>query len=400
MRQTAGMTLSPDEIRTELDQILPRRTPDMKMTTMGAGSDDLEDGRRYLAATVGGGWGVPSWPAGQGGRGADPDEAKTIGTVLREYAVPDLYAYAVGLGMVGPTVLAHGSEEQQQRWLHNIASGAEIWCQMFSEPEAGSDLANLAMRAERDGDEWVMNGQKVWTSRGLYAQWGLCLARTDPEIPKHRGLTMFGIRMDTPGVEVRPLVQMNGDQHFAEVFVTDARVPLDALIGDIGIGWNVAMTVLAHERALAGESRGGGDGAARNERVPRWIQELRPTGVTGDALWRQRMMGVHAADEVSKWTSARAAASRNPGPAGSGAKLRKVASYKGRAFTSTDAQGAAGMLNDTDGFIELVTAPSMSIRGGTDEIQRNIVGERVLGLPGEPRVDRDIPWSESRRGAR
>ncbi|MDH4363029.1 MAG: acyl-CoA dehydrogenase family protein [Acidimicrobiia bacterium] len=394
------MTLSPDEIRAELDQILPRRTPDMKMTTMGAGSDDLEDGRRYLAATVAGGWAVPAWPAGMGGRGADPEEAKTIGTVLREYAVPDLYAYAVGLGMVGPTVLAHGSPDQQQRWLHDIASGTEIWCQMFSEPEAGSDLANLAMRAERDGDEWVLNGQKVWTSRGLYAQWGLCLARTDPDIPKHRGLTMFGIRMDTPGIEVRPLAQMNGDRHFSEVFVTDARVPLDALIGDVGIGWNVAMTVLAHERALAGESRGGGDGAARNERVPRWIQELRPTGVLGDPLWRQRMMTVHTADESAKWTAARAAASRNPGPAGSGAKLRKVASYKGRAYTSSDAQGAAGMLSDSDGFIELVTAPSMSIRGGTDEIQRNIVGERVLGLPGEPRVDRDVPWSESRRGTR
>ncbi|MDH5291707.1 MAG: acyl-CoA dehydrogenase family protein, partial [Acidimicrobiia bacterium] len=154
------------------------------------------------------------------------------------------------------------------------------------------------------------------------------------------------------------------------------------------------------ERALAGESRGGGDGAARNERVPRWIQELRPTGVLGDPLWRQRMMTVHTADESAKWTAARAAASRNPGPAGSGAKLRKVASYKGRAYTSSDAQGAAGMLSDSDGFIELVTAPSMSIRGGTDEIQRNIVGERVLGLPGEPRVDRDVPWSESRRGTR
>ena len=159
------MTLTPDELRAELDQILPRRTPDMKMTTMGAGSDDLEDGRRYLAATVAGGWGVPSWPAGMGGRGADPDEARTIGTVLREYAVPDLYAYAVGLGMVGPTVLAHGSEEQQQRWLHNIASGAEIWCQMFSEPEAGSDLGALRTRAQaRPDGSLTITGDKIFIS--------------------------------------------------------------------------------------------------------------------------------------------------------------------------------------------------------------------------------------------
>jgi alkylation response protein AidB-like acyl-CoA dehydrogenase len=323
-----------------------------------------------------------------------------ISTVMREYAVPDLYAYSIGLGMCGPSLLVHGTEDQQQRWLRNIASGSEIWCQMFSEPEAGSDLANLALRAEPDGDEWVLNGQKVWTSRGLYAQWGLCLARTDPEVPKHRGLTMFCFRMDTPGIEIRPLAQMNGDRHFSEVFLTDARVPDDQRLADVGAGWNVAMTVLAHERALAGESRGGGDGATRNERVPRWINELRPTGRTSAALWRQRLMAVHSGDEVSRWTAARAAASRNPGPAGSGAKLRKVASYKGRAYLGADAQGAAGMLTNTPGHIELVTAPSMSIRGGTDEINRNIVGERVLGLPGEPRVDRDLPWSESRRGAR
>ncbi|MFN0026188.1 MAG: acyl-CoA dehydrogenase family protein [Acidimicrobiales bacterium] len=388
------------EIRQQLSEILQPRRADERMSTMGAGSEDLESGRRYLAATVEGGWAVPTWPTDRGGRDASPEEAALIGRVLRNFAVPDLYVYMIGLGMCGPALLAHGSEAQQQQWLRPIADGSQIWCQMFSEPEAGSDLANLALRAVRDGDEWTLEGQKVWTSRAVWAEWGLCLARTNPDVPKHAGLTMFALRMDAPGVEVRPLVQMNGDGHFSEVFLSGARVPDAWRIGDVGAGWKVAMTVLAHERASAGTSRGGGDGGDRAELVPGWLRDLRGREALGDPVARQRAMKIHTRDAAAGWTAERASVSRNPGPAGSGAKVHKTFSFQGRAYLNKDSRGAEGMLASHDGHVEFLTAPSMSIRGGTDEIQRNILGERVLGLPSEPRVDRDIPWNEARKGLR
>ncbi|MEZ5231699.1 MAG: acyl-CoA dehydrogenase family protein [Acidimicrobiia bacterium] len=390
--------ITEDEVRHALAQILSPRRADDRMTTMGAGSDDLEPGRRYLASTVEGGWAVPSWPRPFGGRDAEPAEVATINRVLREFAVPDLYAYMIGLGMCGPALLAHGSEEQQRQWLKPIASGAEIWCQMFSEPEAGSDLANLALRAERDGDEWILDGQKVWTSRAVWAKWGLLLARTDPEVPKHAGLTMFAIDMEAPGVEIRPLVQMNGDDHFSEVFLSGARTPDAWRIGDVGAGWKVAMTVLAHERAAAGTNRGGGDGGSKGVRTPGWIRELAQRGAATDAVARQRVMELHARDAAAGWQAERASAARQPGPAGSGAKIHKTVSFQGRTRLVKDSYGAEGMLTSHDGHVEFMTGPSMSIRGGTDEIQRNILGERVLGLPSEPRVDRDIPWSKARKG--
>ncbi|WP_419838617.1 acyl-CoA dehydrogenase family protein [Candidatus Poriferisodalis sp.] len=398
---STAATLTPDAIRAALDGLLERRTEETRLTSMGAGSDDLDNGRAYLAATVEGGWHVPTWPADHGGRDASPAENALVGSVLREYVVPDLYPFAIGLGMVGPALLAHGTAEQQQRWLRPIASGAEIWCQMFSEPEAGSDLANVALSAERDGDVWRLGGQKTWTSRAMWAEWGICLARTDPAQPKHKGLTMFVISMEAPGVDVRPLRQMNNDAHFSEVFVDGAVVGDGWRVGDVGEGWRVAMTILSHERVGAG-SRGGGDGAKRGARVPPWIADLAALGALDDKVRRDEAMSIYAADMVSRWTAQRAAdearSGGGPGPAGSGAKLRTVSSYKRRAYLANRAAGAAGMLEDGHGYIETVTAPSMSIRGGTDEIQRNILGERVLGLPGEPRLDRDVPWRDSRKG--
>ena len=207
----------------------------------------------------------------------------------------------------------------------------------------------------------------------MWADWAICLARTDPTQPKHKGLTMFAIPMSLSGVEIRPLMQMNRDAHFSEVFVDGARISDQCRIGDVGEGWRVAMTVLAHERA--GEQ---------------------------SSDWRNEVAAIYARDTTSRWTAQRAGdearSTGSPGPAGSGAKLRTVNSYKSRSYLANRTAGAHGMLEDGHGYIETLTAPSMSIRGGTDEIQRNILGERVLGLPGEPRLDRDVSWSESRRG--
>jgi alkylation response protein AidB-like acyl-CoA dehydrogenase len=382
-----------DEVRSLLASCLDRRDEHTKVSTLGAGGYDVEAGRRYLAAVVGSGLGAPAWPVGHGGRGADADEVAAIKQVHQVFDVPDLYPFRVGLHMVGPTLLEHGTDEQRQRWLHLIASGAAIWCQLFSEPDAGSDLANVSTLATRDGEAWRLDGQKVWTSRGAYADWGICLARHDAEVPKHAGLSMFAVRMDRPGVDVRPLRQMNGDTHFSEVFLNGVEVPDDDRIGAVGIGWKVTTTLLAHERAAADRSapRAVGDSA-----LPVWLAELAGSGRLRDRPeLRDRAMALFAYEEAIRFTQLRAAAS---GAGGSGLKLHGAVSFKRRAELMLDAQGPAGMLADIDAAVDFLTAPSMSIRGGTDEIQRNVVGERVLGLPTEPRLDRDVAWSTSRRG--
>ena len=277
--------LTDDEIRTAFDALLPRRTAGMRTSAMGAGSDDLEAGRAYLASAAGGRLGRTSLGRRRTAAGTRrgprrrPSPASPASTPCPTCtSTPWVSAWS------GPCLQIHGTTEQQDRWLRSIADGSEIWCQMFSEPEAGSDLANVGTRAERDGDEWVFTGQKVWTSRGMWARWGLCLARTDPEVPKHAGLTMFVIDMQGPGVEVRPLAQMNGDQHFSEVFVSEARMPDDARIGGVGEGWKVAMTVLAHERASAGGGRRRGESVARAASPAGWRRSPQP------AAWRR----VHA----------------------------------------------------------------------------------------------------------
>ncbi len=214
-----------------------------RTSVLGAGNDDLEAGRRYLGALGGSGLAVPTWPREYGGFGATPEQLGIVRAELAGFDVPDLYPYLVGVELVGPTLLAHGTPEQCARWLPKIATGEEIWCQLFSEPGAGSDLAGLAARVIPQGDAWHARGQKVWTSRGAYSQWGLLLARHDPTVRKHEGITAFGIDMHTQGVDVRPLRQMNGDAHFSEVFLDDAFVADADRIGAIGEGWRVALDV-------------------------------------------------------------------------------------------------------------------------------------------------------------
>ena len=397
--QTAPVDLTIDQIGAALDDLLDRRDPNGSSTVLGAGSDDLEAGRRFLGSLVDGGWMVPTWPSRHGGRDADAAEAALIETAMGGYAIADMYPYGVGLNLVGPVLLERGTPDQQDRWLRPIADGSEIWCQMFSEPDAGSDLANVGMRADRDGDEWVLNGSKVWTSRGAYARWGMCLARTDASLAKHRGLTMFAVEMSAPGVEVRPLVQINGDRHFTEVFVSDVRVPDADRIGDLGAGWGLTVETLAHERAtIGGRAFGGGD--AEEVGLPSWLEEWRNAGRLDGPVERQAAMRSFVKHRVNQMATARAAALADgsaPGPEGSMAKLRSVAAFKSRAYLGKNLRGAAGMLSDSPGHLEFLTAPSMSIRGGTDEVQRNIIGERILGLPGEPRVDKGVAYSELKK---
>jgi alkylation response protein AidB-like acyl-CoA dehydrogenase len=390
------MTITADEIAVLVAEHLAPRDPGSPGSVLGAGSDDIESGRVWLAAAARHGLGVPTWPREHGGRDADEVEAALIAEVVSGFSVPDLYPYAVGLDLVGPVLIESGTEEQKRRWLPRIADGSEIWCQMFSEPDAGSDMANIATRAERDGDEWVVGGQKVWTSRGPYSKWGMCIARTDPDQVKHKGLTMFAVDMEADGVEVRPLHQMNGDRHFSEVFTADVRVPDSDRLGDEGQGWAMAMTVMAHERASLGGSGGGLDPSGGFA----WLHRLGELGRLDDPVWVDRAMALYAEQRAAAWTSARVAHAvghgGEAGSGGSGGKLRLVNVFKKRTNLLKDALGPAGLL-EGEGHVEFLTGPSMSIRGGTDEIQRNIIGERVLGLPPEPRVDKGVSYGELRR---
>ena len=315
---------------------------------------------------------------------------------------------AIGLGMAAPTILAYGSEEQQKRWLRPLWTGEEIWCQLFSEPGAGSDLAALATRAVQDGEEWVANGQKVWTSLAQHARRALLVARTDPDLPKHAGLTYFAVDMTDPGVEVRPLRQLTGEAEFNEIFLTDARIPDADRIGQVGEGWKVANATLMSERVSIGASRG----AARESgmiasaaRTWRSRPELRTPGL------HDRMLRLWTEAEVARLAGERLRqqlAVGKPGPEGSAAKLVFARLNQEISGFEVELAGGDGLRYDDwtmrrpehanfygrgPGY-RYLRARGNSIEGGTSEILRNIVAERVLGLPAEPRVDKDVPWKD------
>jgi alkylation response protein AidB-like acyl-CoA dehydrogenase len=331
----------------------------------------------------------------------------------------------VATGLAGPTILTHGPDSVRERFLGPLLTGEETWCQLFSEPGAGSDLAGLTTRAERDGEEWVVNGQKVWNTSAHHADYGLLLARTDWDAPKHRGLTYFILPMRQRGVTVLPLRQMNGHASFNQVFFADARVPPDHVIGSVGDGWAVARTTLAHERrfgAMRGTSPPAGKGRtieeARVEAVENFapyvwypqragrpdllIERAHTRGVSLDPVVRQEVARALSTERVSAWTAERArvarAAGHPPGPEGSIGKLATSTLARSSARAHSLIAGSSGMLAGSDAPLEgvvtevLVSVPAQSIAGGTDEIQHNILGESVLGLPREPSTDRDVPF--------
>jgi alkylation response protein AidB-like acyl-CoA dehydrogenase len=375
------------------------------------------------------GWATPTWPADWYGRGL-PGWAEPI--VHEEFAAAGAVGTAVGggMGLAAPTLLAHGSDELKRRLLPRAITGEDTWCQLFSEPTNGSDLAGLATHAERDGDEWVVNGQKLWSTSAHHADVGLLLARTDPDVPKHRGISYFVLPMHQPGVEVRPVHQMNEHSSFNEVFLSDARVPADNIVGMPGDGWRIAMTTLAFERqfatvrarsASAPTGRAAEEAAAEAEEYYKtyaWypqragradlVQQVAELeGRTDDPIARQQMAGLVALRRAHEWTARRAqaarAAGRAPGSEGSLGKLAASRVAQASARTHSMLAGADGQLRHGDSILDgvitevLLSVPAQSIAGGTDEIQHNIIGEKVLDLPREPSVDRDIPYREIRR---
>jgi 3-oxochol-4-en-24-oyl-CoA dehydrogenase len=378
--------------------------------------DDQAADRRLREARFDAGLALVGLPAGSGGRGLDPSLQTIVEEHFARAGAPDhAGSNVIGLGMALPTIAMHGTPEQRDRYLRTCFSGQEIWCQLFSEPGAGSDLAALATRAVRDGSEFVINGQKIWTSLGHVADWGILLARTDPSEPKHRGLTYFLLDMRSAGVEVRPLRQLTGEAEFNEVYLTDVRVPAANVLGEVGGGWQVAMTTLANERVSLG-----GRPVARGAGPIRQLVEVYRDAVAAgrvpaaDTAATEKVMLLWTRAEAARLTNVRAAArpGRAPGPEGSIAKLQMAELNKAIYEAAVDLSGDAGLL--IDGYAD--TAPTTaavhggsdvrkawlrslanSIEGGTSEVLRNILGERVLGLPGEPRADRDIPWKDTRR---
>jgi alkylation response protein AidB-like acyl-CoA dehydrogenase len=352
------------------------------------------------------------FPDGFGGLGLAPRVQRHVERRLREAGVPSPHGTLFfGLSLAGPTVVTHGSDELRKRALRPMFTGEEVWCQLFSEPGAGSDLAGLATRAVRDGDEWVVNGQKVWNTLAHIADRGMLVARTDPDIPKHKGLTYFMLDMHAPGVEVRPLRQITGEAEFNEVYMTDARIADADRIGDVGDGWRVSMTTLMNERTTIGGATGSGGGrraTAIQEAVDLWKKRDEH-----DAVHRDRLAQLWIENEVLRYTNLRAAeAARkgNPGPEGSIAKLALANLNKATYDFCIDLLGPAGLVDYDFTFKRpeeagldaplgssrkmFLRARANSIEGGTSEIMRNILGERMLGLPGEPRMDRELPWSQ------
>ena len=378
----------------------------------------LVEWRRKLADS---GWGMPQWPKQWYGRGFSHPLARVVEEEFANVGAVGVAKTGVRL-LAAATLLAHGTDAQKKKLLRGILTGEDNWCQFFSEPGSGSDLAGATTRADLNGDFWIVNGQKVWTTSAHHADYGMLLARTDWDAPKHEGLSYFVIEVKQPGVEVRPLRQMNGHASFNQVFFTDAKVPQENLVGKVGEGWKVAMTTLAHERrgadGLAPPSRRGKrvgriydeertELETANEpykwypqragRVDLIIERAKETGANKDPVIRQEIAKLMILAKSAEWTARRARAAqrqgRPQGPEGSLGKLAASHVARACARVHTMMTGAEAMLTGSasphEGIIAeiLVSVPAVSIAGGTDEIQRNIIAERVLQLPKEPRFD-------------
>jgi alkylation response protein AidB-like acyl-CoA dehydrogenase len=356
------------------------------------------------------GWACLHWPKEYGGRGATPIERVIWGQEEGPYGAL-AGTFIIGHGMCGPTMMAFASEEQKRRYLPPLAAGEEIWCQLFSEPAGGSDLAGLRTRAERATDgsgDWIINGQKIWTSGAHYSDYGILITRTDPTVPKHKGLTMFFLSMKTPGVEIRPIKQANGDSGFNEVYFTDVRLPDAQRLGEVNDGWRVSLTTLMNERLSIGSGMSTGfpelfdlccrietanglavDDPAVRAKLATWA--IRTTGL--------KYNGFRAISAISR--------GQTPGPENSIGKLVAGSTMQDIAMFAEELMGQAGIMTDPEltaaaGRFQrmLLRSPATRVEGGTDEILRNIIAERVLGLPADIRVDKDVPFNQIPTSAR
>ncbi|MGY1661709.1 acyl-CoA dehydrogenase family protein [Geodermatophilus sp. SYSU D00705] len=401
---------TPDEAtyRASVRQVLEERAADLLHVGVGEEAVDArthEAGlRRTQRVLAEAGLVGVTWPREYGGQGGTLVQQAIVQQELARAGVPTLINH-IGLGMCGPTVIAHGSEEQKRRYLARLLRADDVWCQLFSEPASGSDLAALRTTAVRDGDEWVVTGQKVWTTLAHVADLGILLARTDPDRPKHAGLTMFVVDVHAPGVTVRPLRQMVGSAGFNEVFFDEVRIPDEERLGEPGEGWRVAITTLMNERVTIGGA--GSDlgvpveqlAALARERLPRLDAERQ-------VLARQAVGRAVVASLATRYTGYRRFTVLSqgglPGPEASAGKLAGTAAAKlvadaGVRLLGDDAVFAATADGDDTWQRSQGYLPGLAIAGGTDQVLRNILGERVLGLPPEPRGDKDVPFSGGRR---
>jgi alkylation response protein AidB-like acyl-CoA dehydrogenase len=365
--------------------VLEEKTPEEERA-------EVEAAKAWRQKMFDAGFGWITGPAQYGGRELPKSYERLYQSIEAEFATPSMSPFGIGLGMVAPTILAHATDKVKDAYLRKMYRGDIIGCQLFSEPGAGSDLAGLQTRAVRDGDEWIITGQKVWTSGAQYSDIGEIICRTNPDAPKHKGLTGFVVDMHAPGVEVRPLRQMTGGASFNEVFFTEVRVPDDHRLGDVDQGWSVALTTLMNERAAIG---GGGAGVGTMG-TARLIEMLRYLGKDKDPVLRQQLADVYINGQVARYTNLRAMekikAGQLPGPEMSIGKLTLTQNMQRIQKFVCDALGPRITADTgewgTFAWAEFVLGvPGMRVAGGTDEVMRNIVGERVLGLPKEPRVD-------------
>ncbi len=394
--------MATDEFRSRVRGWLQHNVP---ASIEGIAPRELLDvAKRVQAALHDAGLAGITWPAEFGGQGLTGAEQQVFSEEAARFDLPTS-PFLIGMGMCGPTLVDLATPEQKARHLRPLLRGEEIWCQLFSEPGAGSDVASLQTRAVRDGDSWVLNGQKVWTSGAQWADFGALLARTDPDLPKHRGLTMFIVDMHAPGVTVRPLRDMTGGAPFNEVYFDDVRVPADAVIGEVDAGWQAAVTMLGHERVSIG-----GSVQRRNEPLgyAKLAELARDRGCANDPAVRGELAQLYAAERALALFNTRlqqeATAGSPPGARGSVAKLAGALLLSRAVQTAGLISGAEAVAwEDGDARAdELAVAinamPASGIAGGTNQVQRTIIGERILGLPKEPGSDRDIPFRDLKVG--
>ncbi|WP_419845990.1 acyl-CoA dehydrogenase family protein [Candidatus Poriferisocius sp.] len=396
------MTITHEEFQARAKEFLkanavPHSQPPVEWTEESL----VAECRRFHQALADAELGGITYPVEYGGLGLDKGYLEVFNQELSRYQAP-LVPAAISHGMCLPVMNDFGTDEQKDRHQARIIRCDELWCQMFSEPGAGSDVASLATRAIRDGDQWVLNGQKVWTSGAQYCEYGLCVARTDPAQPKHRGLSMFIVDLSLPGVDIRPLRQINGSSHFNEIYLTDVRVGHDCLVGGEGNGWNVAVAMLMYERVAIGA---GGSGAmSRSMGSAKLIEEARQRGRDDDPVVRDAIADLYIRERIQKFIGMRirqaVESGKAPGPEGSIAKLNAAILSRRASDVAIELAGPSGQAwnakdEDADEWASaVISAPAMAIAGGTNEVQRNIIGERVLGLPKEPDPFKGQPWEE------